>query len=94
MAVFLGSCFLTLLVQLLNIWQGVCPAMVQHAEMPNLIALETCPEHHQHYSPKGNKWLLQGREVEGLWRGGCGECSVERAGPPLSIGASSLLRVS
>lgn len=83
-----------------------CPAAFQLAEMPSLfsIALEASLEHHQCYSPKGNVWLLQGKEAEALWRGGCGDglpghtvCEVQgwaAAGPPLSRGASSPVGVS
>ena len=75
------------------------------AEIPSLsgIALETCLDY-QCYSPKGKVWLLQGKEAEALWRGGCEDGllgsavwevqSWVAAGPPLNRGASRLVRVS
>lgn len=75
------------------------------AEMPSLpsIALGTCLDH-QCYNPKGSVWLLQGKEAEAPWRGGCGDGLLGSAvwevqgwvaaGPPLSRGASCLVRVS
>lgn len=82
--------------------------MFRLTEMPGLssIALETrldcwC------YNPRGSMWLVQGKEAEALWRGGCGDALLGRAvweeqgwvaaGPPLSrgaSGASSLVRLS
>lgn len=84
---------------------GGCRAMFRLAEMPSLssIALETCLDR-QGYNPKGSVWLLQGKEAEALWRGGCRDGllgstvwevqSWVAAGPPLPRGASSLLRLS
>ena len=80
--------------------------MFQLAETPSLssIARGTCLEHRRRYNPKGSVWQLQGKEAEALWRGGCGDGlpgsavwevrGWVAAGPPLSRGASSLVRVS